>query len=890
MNKSHLCSLVKEMNKIKLLLLFCLSLILSEGFSQFPGMRSGQNMNVGQFYGKVVDSAGKALGGATVQLVQSKLDSVSKKKKDYIIATILANKKGEFIFEGLSVMSSYRINISALGYKKLDKKVGFEMNTGGGAQRGDFSSMLNGASKDLGNIRLEQDAKQLENVTVTSSKPLFQLYADKKVYNVERDLTATGGTGIDALKNVPSVNVDMDGNVTMRNSSPQIFVDGRPTTLALDQIPADQISTIEVISNPSAKYDASGGGGGILNIVLKKNRKKGYNGNVRSSIDSRARPGFGGDFNFRQNKLNFSLAGYSGFRKTIVNGSSDRYDFLPNDKTAHFYQTNNPIGRGQFGYLRTSMDYFIDNRNTITINGNIGGGNFKNKDRAILNYDTTGSSISHSATRETSSEAYYNNYGTGLSFKHNFTKTGKEWTADANLNFNNNNNSTDFNMLFGYPNGRPDTYQRAAGGGNTRFYTFQTDYVNPITAEKKIEMGARMAMRNFNNAAENYFKAPTGDYVYIPGFGTTYRFEDQTLAAYFIHARQLKKMNYQVGLRAEYYNYKGLLVNENQSFTTKYPLSLFPSLNMTFKLNDKEDMQFNYSRKVNRPGFFQLMPFVDSTDFLNISVGNPDLQPEFTNIIELVFAKQYGTGQSFIGTLYGKLTENLITRYQYRDDKFNPSTDSVLVTTFGNASNSYTVGLELTGKNKITKWWDLTSNLNLFHINMQAGNLPGTEASSRFSWFVKLNNSFKLPRNFSIQVTGDYQAKTLLQQSGGRSFMGGGGMFFGGGGGGFGGNQPTAQGYIRAIWGMDIAIKKEFLKNNAASLTLQCSDIFASRTFSTHSESIFFVQDNYRLRDPQIFRLSFNWRFGKLDVSLFKRKNLKGDMENMQNMQNMMGP
>src|SRR5436189_4282600 len=149
-----------------------------------------------------------------------------------------------------------------------------------GAKNGDMSSMLSGIDKDLGNIKLEIDALQLQNVTVTSSKALMEMKIDRKVFNVEKNLTSVGGTAVDVMKNVPSVNVDIDGNVTLRNAAPQIFIDGRPTTLTLEQIPADEIASVEIITNPSAKFDASGGGAGILNIVLKKNRKAGYNGNI----------------------------------------------------------------------------------------------------------------------------------------------------------------------------------------------------------------------------------------------------------------------------------------------------------------------------------------------------------------------------------------------------------------------------------------------------------------------------------------------------------------------------------------------------------------------------------------------------------------------------------
>jgi hypothetical protein len=184
------------------------------------------------------------------------------------------------------------------------------------------------------------------------------------------------GTAVDVMKNIPSLSVDIDGNVSLRNAPPQIFVDGRPTTMTLEQIPADAIASVEIITNPSAKFDASGGGSGILNIVLKKNRKAGYNGGLRASIDSRAMPGFGGDINIKQQKINFFAATQMGFRKSISTATTDREDYF-NNMTVVQHQSNNPIGKGFFGFARMGLDYFLDNRNTISLSGNLPVGNLR---------------------------------------------------------------------------------------------------------------------------------------------------------------------------------------------------------------------------------------------------------------------------------------------------------------------------------------------------------------------------------------------------------------------------------------------------------------------------------------------------------------------------------
>ncbi|MBC7850258.1 MAG: carboxypeptidase regulatory-like domain-containing protein, partial [Chitinophagaceae bacterium] len=273
--------------KYSLLLILCFLAISS--IAQMPGGAGrpggGQNMNIGHFYGKIVDAkTNKGIEAVSVQLIMSKFDTVTKKRKDTTVAGMLTTKTGGFTMEGLPVMGSYRLVVTAIGYKALDQKVAFEMRPPRG---GDMTQALAGIDKDLGNIKIEEDAQVLESVTVSGSKALVSTSIDRKVFNVEKNLTSAGGTAVDVMRNVPSLNVDIDGSVTLRNNAPQIFVDGRPTTLTLDQIPADAIQSVEVITNPSAKFDASGGTAGILNIVLKKNRKAGYNGSLRAGIDQR---------------------------------------------------------------------------------------------------------------------------------------------------------------------------------------------------------------------------------------------------------------------------------------------------------------------------------------------------------------------------------------------------------------------------------------------------------------------------------------------------------------------------------------------------------------------------------------------------------------------------
>ncbi len=868
-------------------------------YAQIPGAGQGRmgggNMNLGHFYGKIIDSAtNKPVDAASIQLIQNKLDTVTKKRKDIVVSGMLTTKKGEFNLENLNIMAQYKLKITAMGYKPIEQKISFQLNMAG-MKTGDMSGMMNSVDKDLGNIKMQIDAEQLAGVTVVSSKPLLQMSIDRKIFNVEKNLTSVGGTAVDVMKNVPSVSVDIDGNVTMRNAAPQIFVDGRPTTMTLDQIPADAIATVEIITNPSAKYDASGGGAGILNIVLKQNRKAGYNGNVRAGIDMRGKPSMGGDINIKQQKINFFASGMGMLRKSKSEVQTERTDFFAGS-TANSAQNNHPVNNGGFAFGRMGMDYLIDNRNTLTIGGNIVRGQFKTNDLLTNVTDTvyTANTINETDLRSSYNLGNFHNYGATLSFKHNYAKPNKDLTADVNYNYSKNDNASTNNQSQYDASNNPkglNLIQNANGGGSSKFLTIQTDYSNPITPKKKLEMGLRAAFRDFTsyNDIVNIFSDNNGQLFFGNNIPTNYEFNDAVYAAYTTFSQQLKSFTYQLGLRAESSQYTGTLLNSTQPpFSTKYPLSLFPSAFFTYKINDKQDMQLNYSRKINRPNFFQLLPYLNVTDPLNISIGNPNLLPEFTNLAEISYQNQFNNNHSLLGSVYIRNTNNLITSYQYRAP--NPNTaiaDSATINTYDNANNSFTYGLELTFRDKFISWWDLSTNFNFYQTDLQAGNIAGSVNQSQASWFVKVNNSFKLPKNYSIQLSGDYQAKTLQPASsatgGGGSSSGRGGMF--GGGGGFGQTIPGAQGYIKPTGSVDIALRKDFLKNNAASLTLQMSDILRTRVSASHAQSEFLIYDTQRRRDPQFVRLNFSWRFGKIDVNLLKRKNLKGEMDNMQNAQ-----
>jgi outer membrane receptor protein involved in Fe transport len=861
------------------------------GASGFSGARRGgngrQSPAIGHFYGRIVDAkTNKGMDGCSVQLVMTIVDTASHIRRDSVVRGAITPSNGEFSFENLPIFGYYRLKLTAIGYKPVDQHIAFNLKD---AQSADPDQRLGAIDKDLGNIKMDIDATSLAQVTVTADKPLMQLGIDRKVYNVEKDLSAAGGTAVDVMKNIPSLAVDIDGNVTMRNAAPTIFVDGRPTTLTLDQIPADEIESIELITNPGAKFDASGGVSGILNIVMKKNRKAGYNGAIRAGVDKRGGYNFGGNLNVKEGKFNFFGSANLNHRKTVSPGTTERLTFISNPEY-QLNQTDSSVNSSHSVFGRLGFDYFMDNRNTFSISGTLVHGTAKPYTNSNITQDSLyndGYSNSSFTQRYSNTSTDFNNKSGMLSYKHNFPRSGENWTADANYTRGQTTSTNQTNSyLYEDPQGPLSSIykQQTNSSGNNEFITAQTDFTNPFTEKSKLEAGGRVAIRNISNLNNFYTIDSSGNLVYQPLLSSNYNYRDQVLAGYIQYSNTIKNFGFQLGLRAENSSYRGTnsyaendpgnpggLKDTVGTFSNHYPISLFPSAFLTQKLNDDQSLQLNYTRRIDRPSFLQLSPYTDYSDSLNLSRGNPNLKPQFTNSLEMAYQLNYQKN-TFLASVYYKYTTDLITRYQTTE--VNPLTDSVvLINTFINANSSYIGGLELIGRNSLTSWWDLTTNLNIYTSKIDAGDSIPT-ASASFSWFAKINTTFKLPKNLTLQITGDYTSKTVLPPGG----------TAGNGGGGRGGTvSGNAQGYSLPTGGVDASLKYEFMKNKAASLTFSMNDIFATRRSDVYINAQYSTQHTVRYRDPQFFRLQFNYRFGKVDISLFKRKPKQDDPDNLQN-------
>jgi outer membrane receptor protein involved in Fe transport len=808
----------------------------------------------GQVSGAIVDVTGAGMEFANVVIFSNAADST----KRQLLQGANTDSAGRFSLDGLPLNTPLRLRVTNLGFSDL--------NT-------DFILTDAQQQKSMGNLQIKKDKTELKEVTVSATKAYMTIDMDKKVYNTARDVVSIGGTGLDVVKNVPGVNVDVDGNVAMRGQSPQIFVDGKPTILTLDQIPASAIESVEVISNPSAKYDASGGGAGILNVVLKKNRKTGYNGNLRAGLDSHGGYNGGGSLNLRTKK--FNISGDFNARKSpdYTKANTNRSDFS-SSPMINLAQQQMDTSKNAMLFGKLSVDYYLTKSTTLSLSAFAVHHTTHGNSDLTINTDTVYSAgnISGMSNENINTTRSFNGRGATLGMKHDFKKKKEVWTIDANYFSGTASGNSDYaTNFYSDPSGTSLANQRLQqiqSSGKDYNIVLQSDYSNPLTKNMTLEAGVRAAFQGRRNYNDNYtYDFNTDDYNLVPTAASNYKSNSNVYAAYTILAGNLGKFTYKAGLRLESSGYNGLLLNSGETFKNSFPVSLFPSLFVGRKLGDNDEVQLSYTRRVNRPNFFQLVPYTDSSNPLNITRGNPNLIPEFTQSLELSYIKTLSGIGTLMGSVYYKHTDHLITGYIESDT--NATGNVSFINTYINAASSYSTGAELTGQFSLTKWWDLTSNVNIYRSKINLGDdISGSQQDALWNWFGKLNMNFKLPAGFGIQLTGTYQSKSNIPVSTGGNQPGPPDMM----------SQTSSQGYINSYYYVDMAIKKDFHKGKIIA-SLSASDIFKTRKQDQFTYSDYFTQDYSRLKNPQLVRFSLSYNFGKLENKPQDRKNVDIPME-----------
>jgi len=815
-------------------LLFILSITV---IAQRPNMGGGgvgmRNMPaIGRLYGKIVDATTKQpVDFATVTLLAV--------QKDSVINGMLAKANGDFSLDKIP-MGRYRLRVSFIGYQQLTQQVTITPNN---------------IEQDLGNISLQIDAKSLKEAVIEGERAAVIMTVDRRIYNVDKDISARGGTGIDAIKNIPGLSVDADGGVTLRNSSPTIFVDGRPTLLTLEQIPSDQIDRIEVITNPSAKYDASTSGG-ILNIILKKNTKPGYNGLVTLGAGFPNRYNGMINLNIKEGKSNFNISYNINTARNPTKGFTNRTLFR-NGETTGFYNQNNDVVMDRLMQNgRIAYDYNLTNRTTITVSQGIMTGGFDSDEKQFFNDRDSANGLLTYGSRATTGITNWDNYSTQLQLRKTYPKRGKELSSDITYNFGNRLNNSDFitnnyNSV-GLPI-NPAEIQINRGSGTSKTLTYQLDFTNPITDTAKWEFGIRSNYKEELSIIDvGYRNNNSGEVSMDSTLSNNYKINDMVNAAYVTYSNMYKPLGiaYMAGLRFEQTRFFGELVGKNQSVEYLYPdgmsnlgKAFFPSIYLTKRVGEKHEIQMNFARKISRPGFMQVMPFIMFADKMNYRTGNPLLRPEFINSVEANYNRIFTNGNLFT-SVYVRQTEGAITQFA---QKYNDTSD-VLLNTFINGNNMYNMGWENNFKISFLKRkLDLTVNLNGFYTDISANIGNTVIKNSGFSWNTKAILNYKLPKQYNAQINGNYEAPRIIPQ-----------------------------GRTLDQYSIDVSFNKDIMKT--LSFNLIVNDIFNTRRFGTYFESDAIQQNISRRRETRFVRLSITWRFGEMDTSLFrKRGNQKRD-------------
>lgn len=694
---------------------------------------------------------------------------------------------------------------------------------------------------NIGKILLAASATELSEVVVQAERTQMELQLDKKVFNVGKDISNLGGSASDMLDNLPSVSVDVDGNVSLRGSSNvRILIDGKPSGLvglsssdALRQLQSNLIESVEIITNPSARYDAEGMSG-IINIILKKEKQKGVNGSVQVNTGWPHNHGVSFNLNFRRKWANL-FANYGvDFREAPGKGYDNQRFTFP-DTTYYTDRIRNHTRGGIANNMRFGADFYLSDKSTLTtsflyriskdFNSAFLSFNDLDANRDLLRY----------TLRNDEELEDDNNLEYSVNFTHNFDRKDHKFTADIQYQNNNEIERSDIIQTEGTneSNAVPTLFQKVRNEEGEKRLMLQTDYVLPYGENGKIEAGFRSTWRNIKNIYLVEEQQENGNYIPLDTFSTDFQFDEIVHGIYGITSNEFGKFQWQVGLRAEITDINTRFRETNDRFEWNY-INFFPSAFFTYKLADNNQLQLSYSRRINRPRFRDLNPFSSFTDNRNFRVGNPNLQPEFTDSYEVGYLQNLPNTTLYYGAYY-RYTTGLIQQVNLR-----PTEAGLRTTIPDNIGYSNAMGLEMNVTHDFGKWYRVSGNFNLYSMNTRGsvGDSISLQANA-FSFSSRLSNNFKVKGLFDAQLNVNYRAP-----------------------------ENQTQGRRLAMTVVDLGISRDIWKNKG-TITLGVRDMFNSRKWRSITELDNFYQTS-----------EWQWRVGpNFLISLTYRINQKKRME-----------
>lgn len=684
---------------------------------------------------------------------------------------------------------------------------------------------------DLGQIPLRPEVQDIGEVEVTAERSTMEFKLDKRVFHVGKDISSTGMGALEVLNNVPSVNVDIEGNITLRgNSGVQVLIDGKPSAMsddpgkALGTLTADMIESVEVITNPSARYEA-GGTSGIINIVLKKDEKKGFNGSVSLNTGYPNNHSLGGSLNYRTQKFNFFTQFGGGYR-TLPEYS--RTSNRSKDNLSRVDSDGEGARNEQFYNMTLGADYFLNKYNTITLSGNYAYEIESNPSvTAFSILDTAGNLTSYYHRSETTNATnpkwqydvqYKKQFRSNKDHVLQFSTQGRFFGKDQESEF--------VNTYFAGNTAAVD--QRTAADFYQADYNFKLDYVNPLSEQFNLELGSMYEISNVgNDYAVTDFN--NGSWVENAGLTNNFTYDQRVLGVYGTGSYEGKKWGVKLGLRAENTDLHTELTNTGQTNKHNYT-NLFPTLHTSYKITQRFSMQAGYSRRIFRPRLWDLNPFFNIQNSYNIRTGNPDLMPEFGDSYELtgifIFEKV-----SLNASVYHLYTTDVMESVSYYQDGIN-------IITRANVGTNRKTGVELNGKYSPLKWFSLTGDFNYGYFNRE-GTFDGRVFDFRGDqWSARFTGKFRLPKGIDAELTPGYQS-----------------------------GYTTVQGSVSGFFSLDFGLRKKLLKDKAV-LNIAVRDVFASRMRETVVDQPAYYLYNYSRRG-RFITLGFSYSFGKGEVMTY---------------------
>jgi len=790
-----------------------------------------QNTGIGKITGVIVD----AQTNETIPFASAMLLN---KKTKATVKVVQSDVNGAFALTNIPA-GVYTFKASYVGFQTMVRD---SVTISDAIKEVNFGSIKMKTSK--GNI--------LNEVTITAPKTTMQLGIDKKVFSVDQSLVSEGGSASDLLQNVPSVQTDMEGNVSLRGSSGvRVLIDGKPSLIAggnvaqiLQSIPASSIESVELITNPSAKYDAEGQSG-IINIVLKKNKKLGLNGSLALTAGNRDNYNANTSLSFQNSKVNL-YGNYSYRYGNRIGGGFNNIQYK-NATTglAFANQNNESVDLNKGHNLKAGLDYYLAEKSVLSFSTGL---NLRNGDEnELLNINQLYANNNPFAlsNRRNNEEQNGKSYDLNLDFSQKFKNPKEEITANVSFSQGTNDSYQIYNTTIYNTNGANTNnldIQRTDRDSYNENFNIQVDYSKPVGKLGKIEAGYRSQIRNSESSTfADQLSPVNGSFNFNYLLSNDFNSKDQVHAAYFNYQNQLNNFGYQVGLRAEDATLDTKMgaydINTNIGYTPgKVAYTrIYPSVFLTQKFKGEQQVQLSYSRRVNRPRGWDTNPFLDVSDPLNYRQGNPNLQPEDVHAFELSYSK-FWKKFSLISSAYMRRTNDVIQRI-----RTEPDANGITITTPQNLTRNIASGLELIGRFDLFKKWNFTANVNLYQSKIVGAPTSDFVDNAGFSYNANLTNNFILPYGITLQVKGDYRSREIM-----------------------------AQGIRKAMYGVDAGAKYDISKK--ASLSLNIRDVFFTRKWQMTTEGSTSVIDFSRYMQGTQGNLTLSYRFGKTDFNFKKSK------------------